>query len=109
MADYKKQVNTDIKFEDTSTDNPTKFYWDFGDNTTPITVTDKIVTHKYTSIGTYYITHEATNMNGTGKCTIKTIEITTEALEDGTPTNTILIIVGAGITIGLIYALTKKK
>lgn len=108
MADYTKQVNTDIKFEDESTNNPTSFYWDFGDNTPIEITTNKIVIHKYTSTGTYDITHKATNISGTGECAIKTIKITTEAPEDKTK-NILLILGGIGVGIGVIYYLTKKK
>lgn len=78
MADYIKQVNTDITFNDTSQNSPTSFYWDFGDGTSPVTIITSTTTHKYTTPGIYAIIHKSINDCGTGECTLKTIEITTE-------------------------------
>lgn len=104
MADYTKQVNTEIQFNDQSTNTPTSQSWNFGDGTTSTQQNPK---KTYTSIGTYNLTHASTNSCGTGECTIKTIKITSEP--PPSKTNPTLIIAGVGIGLGLLYYFTKKK
>jgi len=75
MADYSKQVNTQITFTDESTENPTSFEWNFGDGTPIVTTAQKTIAHTYTIIGTFTITHKVTNTCGSNTCT-STIAIT---------------------------------
>ncbi|WP_321423205.1 PKD domain-containing protein [uncultured Methanobacterium sp.] len=50
-----------VQFNDTSSNSPTSWLWDFGDNTTS---TEQNPTHTYTSAGTYTVTLTATNSAG---------------------------------------------
>jgi PKD repeat protein len=51
-----------IKFTDTSTNTPTTWSWDFGDNTTPSTSQNP--THTYTNPGKYIVKLTSTNPDG---------------------------------------------
>lgn len=55
-----------VVFNDTSTNIPTSWFWDFGDNTTS---TLQKPTHRYVRAGTYNVTLNATNQYGTGTTT----------------------------------------
>jgi parallel beta-helix repeat protein len=54
--------NTTIKFTDTSTGNPTSWYWDFGDGSTS---TEKNPTHTYTTPGNYTVSLTVSDENNT--------------------------------------------
>ncbi|MFA5212511.1 MAG: PKD domain-containing protein, partial [Methanoregula sp.] len=51
-----------VQFTDASTNAPTSWLWDFGDNSTAIT---QNVTHTYTTAGTYTVNLTVTNAAGT--------------------------------------------
>jgi len=51
-----------VLFADTSTNNPTRWEWDFGDNTAK--VTDRNPTHMYAKTGTYRVSLTAGNLAG---------------------------------------------
>lgn len=64
------ETNTNITFSDTSTNNPNKFDWDFGDGITINNLTQNSVTHKYILPGIYIIRHKAYNTCGpSNECT----------------------------------------
>lgn len=91
MADYSKQVNTQITFYDGSTGNPTSFEWNFGDGTPIVTTTQTTAVHTYTTVGTFTVTHKATNSCGTNSCT-STIDIT------ATPANIVATAITPSVT-----------
>ncbi len=70
------ETNKIITFTDTSTENPTSFDWDFGDNTKIIGTNQKIVTHIYTLPGDYIIKHKPYNSCGAGNECIKNLIVT---------------------------------
>ncbi len=67
-----------VQFNDTSTGNPTAWFWDFGDNTTS-TVQNPI--HTYTTPGTYTVNLTVTNTAGSSSATA-TITVTGAAACD---------------------------
>jgi len=67
------QANEQVTFNDSSTNSPTSWNWDFGDG---ITSTLQNPTHIYTQKGDYTISHTAANSCGSSTCTSKTIHIT---------------------------------
>lgn len=107
MADYIKQVNTDIVLNDTSTNSPISWTWDFGDGTTS---TEQSPIKKYTAIGDYTITHTAINACETPGCSIsKTIHIQAEPVtENKFLTELIYFGVFAGM-LGLVYYSTQPR
>lgn len=108
MTDYSKQVNTEIIFTDESTGDPTSFEWNFGDGTPNVTTTERVVRHTYTTIDTFIVTHTTTNTCGTNIC-VRTIEVT-PPIEEPIPAEMgASIFLMGGLTIGLIYAVTRKK
>ncbi|WP_155396543.1 PKD domain-containing protein [Methanosarcina barkeri] len=64
-----------VTFTDQSTNTPTEWLWDFGDGNTS---TSQNPTHTYTTVGTYTVKLEATNLAGTSNIT-KTGYITVSA------------------------------
>lgn len=60
---FNTTINKNLQFTDTSTNTPTSYFWDFGDG---VTSTLKNPTHAYTAVGSYTVTHTATNAYGTG-------------------------------------------
>jgi len=60
------ETNKDITFEDGSSNNPTSFYWNFGDGTIINETTLNPVTHRYTTPKIYTVTHKANNVCGAG-------------------------------------------
>ena len=56
-------MNQPVQFTDTSTANPTKWAWNFGDGGTS---TIRNPTHVYAVAGTYNVTHKAGNTSGSG-------------------------------------------
>lgn len=108
MADYSKQINTEITFTDESTGSPTSFEWDFGDGTPIVTTTQKTVAHTYTTTDTFIVTHTTTNTCGTNIC-VRTIEVI-PPIEEPIPAEMgASIFLMGGLIIGLIYAATRKK
>lgn len=64
------ETNKDITFKDNSSNNPTSFYWNFGDGTGLDNITQTQVTHKYSLPGLYTIKHKAYNTCGpSDECT----------------------------------------
>jgi len=55
-----------VNFNDLSTNSPTSWLWNFGDGNTS---TDQNPIHTYTSSGTYSVTLQATNSNGSNSLT----------------------------------------
>ena len=65
-----------VGFTDTSTNSPTSWSWNFGDNTPAATV--KNPTHTYTAVGDYTVTLKATNSAGSNTVTKSSyIKVTT--------------------------------
>jgi PKD repeat protein len=56
-----------VEFTDTSSNSPTSWEWDFGDNST---VTEQNPVHTYYQSGNYTVTLNATNADGMGTVTI---------------------------------------
>ena len=61
----------DVQFTDTSTDNPTSWYWQFGDGATS---TLRNPAHTYTNVGDFSVTLTASNAGGSDS-TQKTIHV----------------------------------
>jgi len=55
-------IGKPIGFVDSSTNNPTSWYWDFGDGSTS---TQQNPSHAYSSFGYFNVSHSATNRFGT--------------------------------------------
>lgn len=62
-----------VAFSDTSTGNPTSWFWDFGDGTTS---QSRNPTHTYSVAGTYLVTLQATNSAGSDSIT-KAVTVST--------------------------------
>jgi len=73
-----------VQFTDASTNSPTSWTWDFGDNTTS---TGQSPVHKYTTTGTYTVTLAAANSAGTNTY-IRTGYITVTAAAIALPDQT---------------------
>ncbi|MDK2974386.1 MAG: hypothetical protein PWP08_757, partial [Methanofollis sp.] len=77
-----------VAFNDTSTNAPTSWHWDFGDNTTS---TLQKPAHRYVRAGTYNVTLSATNQYGTdtatqiGAVTVDPWEVPDWATDDSWP------------------------
>jgi PKD repeat protein len=69
-------INSTVLFNDLSTNQPTTWAWNFGDNTTS---TDQSPSHVYATPGTYTVTLTVTNAAGTNTSTL-TNYITVNAL-----------------------------
>ena len=65
-----------VQFTDTSTNVPTKWFWDFGDGTNS---TDQNPTHTYTAAGNYTVTLTATNYKGSDSTSAEIIQIAGES------------------------------
>jgi len=59
-----------VQFNDTSTNTPTSWYWDFGDGTPASTLQNPV--HSYSFAGTYRVLFNATNAGGSSE-TVQTI------------------------------------
>ena len=55
-----------VNFTDSSTNSPTSWFWDFGDGTNS---TDQSPIHTYSSVGTYNVSLNATNVGGSNVST----------------------------------------
>jgi PKD repeat protein len=107
-------MNSPVQFNDLSSNQPTTWAWNFGDNTTS---TDQSPSHVYAAPGTYTVTLTVTNSAGTNTSTLTnyitvsalpTVTITSSAvnnvvcINDGTvqlnvsPANTI--VAGVGVS-----------
>lgn len=104
LADYKKQVNTEIQFRDQSTNSPTSWSWTFGDGTTSATKDPK---KTYTTIGTYTVTLVATNACGSCSSITKTVEIV-ESLPKEEGAGELIMAVGLAALV-IAYLVTRKK
>ena len=69
-----------VAMTDTSSETPTSWAWDLGNNTTS-TLQSPSVT--YTTAGTYTVTLTATNANGAGTTATKTVTVTSAGTHDG--------------------------
>jgi PKD repeat protein len=78
-----------VLFNDTSTNSPTSWAWNFGDGGTS---TSQNPTHTYTGVGTYNVSLNATNSAGsntTTKTSYITVNKSTPTITWGTPANII--------------------
>lgn len=104
MTDYTKLVNKDIQFNDLSTNNPTGWSWNFGDNTTS---NIKNPVHKYSTLGDYNIKLTASNVCGSCQTKIKTVKIV-ESLPPSIGSG--LLVAGLfGLAIVGVYYISKGK
>jgi PKD repeat protein len=62
------KTGTNVQFTDTSTGEPTGYYWDFGDGATSNAFTP---IHQYSAVGTYTVTHMVMNAAGSASTTKK--------------------------------------
>jgi PKD repeat protein len=64
-----------VQFTDNSSNNPTAWFWNFGDDTNS---SQQNITHTYSAIGTYYVSLNASNLAGSNLSSNMTITVTTE-------------------------------
>lgn len=105
----KVEINKDVKFTDKSTgkDVGVTYDWNFGDGVSNNGTTDNPVYHRYSTFGTFNVTHTVKNTcNTVGvTCTTQQVEVLAELPSSGIGSTVMMI--GAAI-LGFMM-MTKKK